>query len=134
MRAKILALGLACLFIFAYCESPVSPEPPEIKPKAYIVLDGALNGGYTTFLGQPALGVNGYVKNTGNGTGYDCVVEIKCFSDSSKTTIIDTAYGFPANLGNIDPGQRAFFEAIAFEAESMQDITYTSVDITWKDR
>ena len=28
MRFKILALGLICIFIFAYCKSPVAPEPP----------------------------------------------------------------------------------------------------------
>lgn len=29
MRMKVLTLGLICLFIFAYCESPVSPDIPE---------------------------------------------------------------------------------------------------------
>lgn len=136
MRIKILTLALTCLFIFASCESPVSPDIKEIlippKPTANIVLDGILNGGYFGRYGS--WGFNGYVKNTGNGTGYNCMVEIQCFSDASKTTIIDTAKGFPADLGDIEPGIRAYFEAMAFEAKSMGDITHTSVKITWLNR
>jgi len=133
MRAKILTLGLICFFIFAYCESPASPDIEEIivKPKANIVLDGILNGGY---FGYDMWGFNGYVKNIGNGTGYNCMVDIACYSDETETTIIDNAHGFPADLGDIGPGIRAYFEAIAFEADSMGDITYTSVKITWLDR
>ncbi|MBA7695582.1 hypothetical protein ES703_104212 [subsurface metagenome] len=77
------------------------------------------------------------MKNVGRGTGYDCMVEIQCFSDIYKTTIIDTAYGFPATfliLGDIVPGQRVRFEAIAYNANSMDDLMYTSEEITWKDR
>ncbi|NQT79218.1 MAG: hypothetical protein HQ555_02345 [Candidatus Aminicenantes bacterium] len=133
MRAKILLLGLICLFIFSFCKSPADPEIEEIiKPKANIVLDGELNGGY--HVSSNLWGFTGYVKNNGNGTGYNCMVEIQCFSDSNKTTIIDTAFGFPADLGDIGPGIRAYFEAIAFNAKSMQDITFTSVKITWLDR
>ncbi|MBA7605981.1 hypothetical protein ES703_13117 [subsurface metagenome] len=29
MKTKVLTLGLICLFIFAYCESPVSPDIPD---------------------------------------------------------------------------------------------------------
>ncbi len=29
MKIKILSLALIFLFVFAYCESPVAPEPPE---------------------------------------------------------------------------------------------------------
>ncbi|MBA7465155.1 hypothetical protein ES707_00317 [subsurface metagenome] len=29
MRVKIFILGLICFFVFAYCESPVSPDIPE---------------------------------------------------------------------------------------------------------
>ena len=133
MKAKILALGLVCFFIFAHCNSPASPDIEEAvaKPEANIVLDGALNGGY---MGYDMWGFTGYVKNIGNGTGYNCMVDITCYSDASKTTIIDNAHGFPADLGDIAPGIRAYFEAIAFNATSMADITYTSVKITWLNR
>ena len=136
MRTKILVLGLVFIFLLA-CESPFEPEietPEPEKPKANIVLDGKLNGGYGTFGAYYGLGFTGYVKNTGNGTGYNCMVDITCYSDASKTTIIDNAHGFPADLGDIGPGIRAYFEAIAFNATSMADITYTSVKITWLNR
>lgn len=132
MRTKILALGLVLLF-FSYCESPESPDIKEIiKPKANIVLDGILNGGISVYYGWGVF--NGYVKNIGKGTGYNCMVDITCYSDETKTTIIDNAHGFPADLGDIGPGIRAYFEAIAFNATSMEDITHTSVKITWLDR
>jgi len=125
-------LGLICLLFFPYCKSPESIDIEEIiKPKANIVLDGELNGGY---FGNSMWGFSGYVKNTGDGTGYNCMVDITCYSDENKTTIIDNAHGFPADLGDIKPGQRAYFEAIAFKAKSMDDIRYTSVKITWLNR
>jgi len=131
MNTKILILGLICSLIFPYCKSPESPDIEEIiKPEANIILDGELNGGYF----GSSLGFSGYVKNTGNGTGYNCMVNITCYPDESKTTIIDNAHGFPADLGDIKPGQRAYFEAIAFKAKSMEDIRYTSVKITWLNR
>ena len=126
MRTKIFAWGLVCLFLIA-CNSPFAPE---IKT-ANIELDGTLQRTYTSY-GSPQF--EGYVKNRGNGTGYNCMVEIQCFSDPNKTTIIDTAKGFPADLGNIDPGQRAYFEAIAFDCNSHEEIKSYSVDITWLDR
>jgi len=76
----------------------------------------------------------GYVKNIGNNTGYNCMVEIACFSDTAKTTIIDTAKGFPADLGDIAPGIRAYFEAVAFDCKSHNQIKGTTVKITWLDR
>ena len=114
----------------------MSPDIKEVltppKPTANIVLDGILNGGY--FGRHGSWGLSGYVKNTGNATGYNCMVDIACYSDASKTTIIDNAHGFPADLGDIEPGIRAYFEAMAFEADSMADIIYTSIKITWLNR
>ncbi len=136
---KILTLALTCLFIFVSCESPASPDIKEIlippKPTANMVLDGGMiEGGYFGQNGWVLLGFNGYVKNIGNGTGYNCMITIQCYADAEKTTIIDTAHGFPADLGDIPPGVRAYFEAIAFEAKTMADITYTSYKITWLNR
>lgn len=135
MRTKVLTLGLICFFVFAYCNSPADPGIEEtVKPKANIVLDGLLEGGYFGLNGSYMLGFHGYVKNTGNGTGYNCMITIHCYADAEKTTIIDTAHGFPADLGDIPPGIRAYFEAMAFEAKTMADITHTSYKITWLDR
>ena len=132
MRTKILILGLVCLLFFPYCNSPESPDVKEvIKPKANIVLDGSLLRTYT-YYGSPQF--EGYVKNIGNGTGYNCMVEIQCFSDPNKITIIDTANGFPADLGDINPGQRGYFDAVAFDCNSHNDIQSYSVKITWLDR
>ena len=132
MRSKILILGLICLFLIVCKKVVESPFSPDLK--AYMVLDGELNREY---LGDALWGFNFNVKNVGRGTGYDCKVKIQCFSDAYKTTLIDTAYGFPASfliLGDIVPGQRVCFEAISYNANSMNDLTYTSVEITWKDR
>lgn len=132
MKFKLFVLVLFFLILVA-CEKGIeSPYSPDRK--AYMVLDGALNGGY---LGDDLWGFNFYIKNVGRGTGYDCKVEIQCFSDANKTTIIDTAHGVPVTfliLGDIVPGQRVRFEAVAFNADSIADLTYTSVEITWKDR
>jgi len=132
MKAKSFVLGLIFLALIA-CEKGIkNPYSPDLK--AYMVLDGELNRGY---LGNDSWGFNFHVKNVGRGTGYDCMVEIQCFSDVYKTTLIDTAYGFPASfliLGDIVPGQRVRFEVISYNANSMDDLTYTSIEITWKDR
>jgi len=130
MRNKILLLGLICLFLIA-CEKPFeSPFSPEVKV-AYIRLDGALSRTYTSY-DTPQF--EGYVKNTGTGTGYNCMVDITCYSDPNETTIIDNACGFPADLGDIRPGQRAYFDAIAFDCTSHSQIQSYSVKITWLDR
>lgn len=137
MRVKIFVMALVCLFIFTYCTSPADPEIEDVlkpKPKANMVLDGPLGGGYFGQNGWVILGFHGYVKNIGNGTGYNCMITIQCYADAEKTTIIDTAHGFPADLGDIPPGIRAYFEAMAFEAKTMEDITHTSYKITWLDR
>jgi len=126
MRTKILLVGLVCLFLVA-CESPFAPK----EKKANIVLDGTLQRTYTSY-DSPQF--EGYVKNTGNGTGYNCMVDITCYSDPNKTTIIDNAHGFPADLGDIEPGQRAYFDAVAFDCNSHEEIKSYSVDITWLDR
>lgn len=131
MKAKILVLVLICLFL-VYCGESLGPDEPESAArKAKIVLDGTLQRTYTNY-DRPQF--EGYVKNTGNGTGYNCMVEITCYSDPNKTTIIDNAHGFPADLGDIAPGQRAYFNAVAFECTSHSQIQSYSVKITWLDR
>lgn len=101
------------------------------EKKAEIVLDGDLQRTYTSY-GSPRF--EGWVKNVGDLTAYNVAVEIKCYSDSSKTNIIDTANGYPANLGNIDPGQRAYFEAVCFDVDSHDQIRAYDYEITWLER
>lgn len=123
MKTKILLLGLLCLFLFQCKEAA--------EEVAQIVLDGTLQRTYTDY-GSPQF--EGYVKNIGTGTGYNCGVEIACYSDTGKTTIIDTAKGFPADLGDIPPGVRAYFNAVAFDCNSHDDIKAYDVKIDWLDR
>jgi hypothetical protein len=101
------------------------------EKKAEIVLDGDLIESYTSY-GSPQF--EGYVKNVGDLTAYNVKVEIRCYSDSTKTNIIDTADGFPADLGNIDPGQRAYFDAVCFNLDSHDQIRAYDYEITWLDR
>jgi len=99
-----------------------------VNARAIFELDGSLKKTYTSYR-TPRF--EGYVKNVGNATGYNVMVEITCYSDESKTTIIDVAKGFPADLGNIAPGQRAYFEAIAFDCDSHSEIKAIDIEITW---
>lgn len=97
-----------------------------VNPAAYFIIDG-LKRTYTTY-GSPRF--EGYVKNVGTDTGYNVKVAITCYSDL-LITIIDVAYGFPANMGNIASGQRAYFEAIASNCNSHDEIKSYEVTITW---
>jgi len=102
----------------------------EVEARAIMVLDGDLQKTYT-FSGTPRF--EGYVKNIGNMTGHMVIVAISCYSDARKTTIIDVAYAFPSNLGDIRPGQRVYFEAIASDVNSHDDIKAIDVKIDWVD-
>jgi hypothetical protein len=129
-------LLIISVFLFSFCgdSGPFAPEPtppPPHVPAANIVLDGDLVICMTSY---DCPKFEGYVKNTGDGVGYNCEVDIRVYSDTSKTTIIDTASGFPANLGNIDPGQRAWFDAVCFELDSISQIVAYDVNITWLNR
>lgn len=102
-----------------------------VNARAIFELDGKLEKTYTSY-GSPRF--EGYVKNVGNAVGYNVGVEITCYSDKEKTTIIDTANGFPASLGNIGPGKRAYFEAVAFDCDSHSEIKAIDITIDWLTR
>lgn len=102
----------------------------EVEARAIMVLDGDLQKTYA-FSGSPRF--EGYVKNIGNMLCHMVTVTITCYSDAGKTTIIDVAYAFPSNLGYIMPGQRVYFEAIASDVNSHDDIKATDVKIDWVD-
>jgi len=128
MKIKYLILLILCLLLFS-CESSTTSPPPE--PAAKIVLDGDFTKSMTSY-DRPQF--SGYVKNTGNATGYNCMIEIHAYSDSNKITIIDTAKGFPADLGDIGAGQRAYFEAVFFNLTSLDQIISDDYKISWLDR
>ncbi|MCX6565582.1 MAG: hypothetical protein NTW38_04040 [Candidatus Aminicenantes bacterium] len=117
---------IACLcLIIASCKSPFS------SAAANLVLDGNLVGVMTSD-GRPEF--DGAVINTGNNTAYYCKVVLTCYSDEAKTTLIDTAIGYPANLGDIPAGTRAVFQAVAFNCTSHEQIKAMTVNISWLDR
>ncbi|MBP1769008.1 MAG: hypothetical protein H6P98_3123, partial [Candidatus Aminicenantes bacterium] len=85
-----------------------------IKEKAEIVLDGQPTFTYSSS-NKPML--TGYVRNIGAGAGYNCKIEFRAYSDDYKT-IIDTSTGYPNGLGNINPGQQVYYDAVFNKLDS----------------
>ena len=123
MKTKIFILAFICL-IFTSCDWFAAKV-------AELVLDGNWQRTYTSY-GSPRF--EGYVKNIGNGTAYNASIDITCYSDTAKTTIIDTATGFPADLGDIPQNVKAYFEAVCFTANTHEDIKATDYTIDWLTR
>jgi len=73
--------------------------------------------------------ITGKVKNIGNATGYNVMITFQAYS--SGNVIIDTAKGFPADLGNIPVGVKAEFEAIFFETYDWNKIAKVTYEISW---
>jgi len=129
MKKQFIGIIVLLVLLTSCGQNPFSPE---VKVRvAKIVLAETMVRTYTSY-NCPVF--TGYVKNTGDATGYNVKVAITCFSDDQKKTIIDVANGFPANLGDIGPGQRAYFEAVVFGCDSWDDIKGWTVKITWLDR
>ncbi len=99
-----------------------------VKEIALMVLDGKPAKKMTSY-DRPYF--EGYVRNDGSVTGYNVMIEFHAYSDTSKHTIIDTANGFPADLGNIGPGQRAYYEAIFFHLTKWEQVKAYDYVITW---
>ncbi len=117
---------VVCIIIFmisvAGCETGDDGE-------AELILDGDLLETYSSD-GFPQF--EGYVKNVGDKAAYEVEVEITCYSDADKTNVIDTAKGYPANSGNIEPGQRVFFDAVCFNLQSHDQIRTYKYEITYR--
>jgi hypothetical protein len=73
------------------------------------------------------------VKNTGTATGYNAHCDVQAL-DAAGTTIIDTADGFFAGLGNINVGQSTTDEAVFFELSSHSEYAQLSYDCSWLTR
>ncbi len=134
MNKHFVLAVVACLVLISCQQTTTTPDPyeePIIVKAANMVLDGDFTKTMTSY-GCPQFA--GYVKNIGNATGYNCMIKINCYSDLGKTTIVDVASGFPADLGDIMPGQRAYFDAVAFDLSSHGQIKAISHKITWLDR
>ena len=70
------------------------------------------------------------VKNDGETTGYNVGVVITALQDS---VTIDTGNAYPANLGDILPGQSVQDDAAFFKLTAAQvtTITFSTPVITW---
>jgi len=73
--------------------------------------------------------LTGIVKNTGTAPGYNVMITFQAYN--SNNVIIDTANGFPANLGVIPVGVSASFEAIFFNTNDWNKIAKMEYTITW---
>jgi hypothetical protein len=76
--------------------------------------------------------IDGTVRNDGNLTGWNTMISFQALN--SVNTILDTANGFPADLGDIRPGQSAVFEAVFFSLYSWSQIDHVQYTIDWLDR
>ncbi len=120
---KVLFLG-AALGLMISCGSTTAPDPPS----AHFVLVSQSQS--MTNYGCPQ--VLGTVKNDGNGAGYNVMITFQAYNSSN--TIIDTANGFPGDLGTISAGVSAAFDAVFFELSSWTQIARTTYEIEWLDR
>jgi len=73
----------------------------------------------------------GTVQNVGNATGYNVMIEFQAYVSD---VIVDTALGFPADLGSIPVGASALFDAVFYDfcGELVWDaISKVTYEITW---
>jgi TRAP-type C4-dicarboxylate transport system permease large subunit len=126
LKRILVALAVCLCLAFPSCKGIFTPDE-----KGNIVIDGALSINMTSY-GRPEF--DGFVKNTGNKTSYNCKVTIIVYSDTAKRNIIDTALGFPATLGDIKPGERKFFDAVCFSLNAVAQIVAYETEISWLDR
>ncbi|MDH4196274.1 MAG: hypothetical protein OEW05_02585 [Candidatus Aminicenantes bacterium] len=135
MRESPVVLGLLLAFLLAACEGTPTgewpPPPPIYKEK--VVLDGDLIR-TVIHIGFSYPSFEGYVKNIGTKTVHNCIVEISCYWDWAMMGVIDIAEGYPAEGGDIPPGTRAKFVAVAYRCISHDQIRGTSVRITHVER
>lgn len=98
---------------------------------AKFIFDGNISRTMTSY-GRPQF--EGFLKNVGTKTGWNIMITFIAFSDAAKTTIIDTALGFPASLADIAPGQRAYFDAVFFDLTSHTQIVAWDAEFSYLQR
>jgi len=97
----------------------------EVRVEAYFELVSKKKG-YESY---GCCSLTGVIKNTGNGTGYNVMITFQAYN--ANNVIIDTAHGFPADLGDIPPGVSATFDAIFFDTYDWKKIAKLTYVITW---
>lgn len=130
MTKKMLLLFLCFTLLLTMpgCKKklPTSPDIPDIPLKeARFTLESSTDG-YTSY---GCCEITGIVKNVGQATGYNVMIKFQAYNASN--IIIDSASGFPADLGNIPVGISATFDAVFFEVKSWRLIAKTTYEITW---
>lgn len=125
---KKMFLVFLCFMLFLSmpgCDKklPTSPDIPTLEA-SFILISSAQ--GYTDY---GCCEITGIVKNVGKATGYNVMIEFQAYN--ANNTIIDTANGFPADLGNIPVGVSATFDAVFFELYNWNVIAKTTYEITW---
>lgn len=95
------------------------------KPAHFVVTSQTVT---TTSYGNHVIIVT--IKNDGETTGYNTKVVINALQG---TTIVDTGTAFPANHGDILPGQSAADDAVFFNLTPQQaaTLTFSTPVITW---
>jgi len=91
----------------------------------------SLNTGLESY-GDPYY--EGTVTNKGDETAYNVSITFKIYNSANKSTIIDTAVAYPADLQDIDPGESATFKAIAFDLSSTSQLQYYDTSITFLEK
>lgn len=99
-----------------------------VEKRAYFELLAYKNG-YTSY---GCCCIEGTVRNIGNATGWNVMISFSAYD--ANETIIDTAHGFPADLGNIPPNVKAKFEAIFFNTRDWNLIKKVTYEISWLTR
>ena len=128
---KKTVLVFLCLSLFLSipgCNKklPTSPDIPDTPTREASFILVSSTQGYTSY---GCCEITGTVKNVGQATGYNVMIEFQAYN--ANNTIIDTASGFPADLGNIPVGVSATFDAVFFELYNWNVIAKTTYEITW---
>jgi len=128
----IIKFCLVCtlLTLFLCCSkddapiSPYTPQLPDPKYASFILTSDVC--GYTNY---GCCKLTGTIQNVGQATGYNVMVEFQAYN--AHNVIIDSAFGFPAYLGNIPVGVSATYEAIFFLLDDWTLVAQYTYEITW---
>lgn len=126
MRTKVLILGLICLLIFAFCNSPADPEIEKALKFANVTMIYGPKGSLLFNLysrPQYRFRVEGGVKNIGDKLALNTQVSIKVWSFND--TLLFSGETMVGD-GKLEPQQYASWYIIF---ESVYDFIYEIVDI-----
>ena len=128
----IIKFCLVCtlLTLFLCCskdDAPISPYTPQLPDPKYASF--ILTSDVCSYTSYGCCRITGTVKNVGEATGYNVGVFFQAYN--AYNVIIDSAVGFPADLGNIPVGVSATYEAIFFDTYNWALIHEYTYEITW---